>query len=218
MLDTTLFLEQTGYGLHFPSSIPQNLYLKISDRPQEPTSLWQYGSDFEDNDNKFITGKTTEFKLTVNSTDGGSVNDANGSYEYLSVVELNASANDHKIFIGWLGDGVSDPTSDFTTISMTQDRNVTAVFDDKLYNLVVNPHGNGSVAIDGSSINEGNFTYGTIVSIEATPLQVICFHTGLDSVPTQIRVPPLCQFPRPYDFSSFRTPSPLILMSLLLAM
>ena len=84
-------------------------------------SLWQYGSDFEDNDNKFITGKTTEFNLTVNSTDGGSVNDANGSYEYLSVVELNASANDHKIFIGWLGDGVSDPTSDFTTISMTQD-------------------------------------------------------------------------------------------------
>ena len=153
----------------FSSSIPQNLYLKISDRSQEPTSLWQYGSDFEDNDNKFITGKTTEFNLTVNSTDGGSVNDANGSYEYLSVVELNASANDHKIFIGWLGDGVSDPTSDFTTISMTQDRNVTAVFDDKLYNLVVNPHGNGSVAIDGTSINEGNFTYGTIVSIEATP-------------------------------------------------
>ena len=92
---------------------------------------------------------------------------------------------------------------------MTQDRNVTAVFDDKLYNLVVNPHGNGSVAIDGTSINEGNFTYGTIVSIEATPRHRSFVFT-LAWIRSRLKFEFLHfdNFARPYDFRSFRTPAP----------
>ena len=68
-------------------------------------------------------------------------------------------------FVGWLGDGVADPTLEITSITLNQDRNITAVFQDTIYSVLVNPLGNGSVSLSG----DGNYTFGTIVNLNATP-------------------------------------------------
>ena len=146
-------------------NVPSNLYLKVATGPTPSNSLWAYGGIFEDPDHNFSAGKTTEFNLTVNVSGGGSVIDVNGSYAYGTVVELNASAYNHMDFVGWLGDGVTDPTLDITSIILSQDRNITAVFQDTIYSVVANPQGNGSVSLSG----DGNYTFGTIVDLNASP-------------------------------------------------
>ena len=59
---------------------------------------------------------------------------------------------------------ITDAQAITTTVSMTQDRNVTAVF-------VINPHSLELTAGEGGSVNGGgNFSYGTEApSIEAIP-------------------------------------------------
>ena len=165
---TARYNTVTGSGWVWPAfpsgqGIPSNLYLKVARGPTPSNSLWAYGDTFEDSDHNFSAAKTTEFDLAVSVSGGGSVTDVNGSYEYGTVVDLNASADDHMEFVGWLGDGVTDPTLPITTIAMNQDRNLTAVFQDKMYSVLVNPQGNGSVS------GEGNYTFGTIVNLTATP-------------------------------------------------
>ena len=157
----------------FPSGqgIPSNLYLKVARGPTPNNSLWSYGNIFEDPDHNFSAGKTTEFNLSVNVSGGGSVSDVNGSYAYGTVVELNASADSHMDFVGWLGDGVTDPTLEHTSITLSQDRNITAVFQHTIYSVVANPLGSGTVSLSG----DGNYTFGTIVDLNATPNQGYLF-------------------------------------------
>jgi len=115
-----------------------------------------------------------QFDLTVSSMEGGAVT-APGegvfTYDADTVVDLVAVADDCYEFVNWTGDGVADPYSASTTISITIGENataaVTANFARLRYQLTVNSTDFGSVNGPG----EGTFTYdcGAMVGLAADP-------------------------------------------------
>ena len=100
--------------------------------------------------------------LSISHTNGGSVNDVNASYPEDTNVNIIATP-EHMEFVDGFGDGVSDPLFPNTVVFMTADRNITAIFQPKLYNLDVTFSGVGSVT------GVGEYAYGETVSISATP-------------------------------------------------
>ena len=84
---------------------------------------------------------------------------------YGSEVDITASPDSHYEFTGWAGDGVEDPNSLSTKVVMSEDRNITATFKLKEYNITIKtyPEGVGSVSGSGTGFN-----HGSIANISAT--------------------------------------------------
>ena len=114
------------------------------------------------------------FKLTVSSTDGGSVVKP-GEGEIVinnTQIQLLAVADPHYEFVNWTGsavdiDAVQDPDSPSTRIYIDRDLNVKANFVRTTRILIISSTEGGSVTTPG----EGAFEYdlGTEVSVVATP-------------------------------------------------
>ncbi len=108
--------------------------------------------------------------LTIDSTAGGSVTDpGEGSLVYNegTVVDLTATHNIGWAFDGWTGD-VAAPSSATTTITMNEDKSVTANFREvPIYHLAVGSTTGGSVTEPG----EGVFDYSedSMVNLTAIP-------------------------------------------------
>jgi uncharacterized repeat protein (TIGR02543 family) len=100
--------------------------------------------------------------LTVNAGTGGSVS-GGGSFDYGTDGSITATPTAGYAFSNWSGLGVNAQSAT-ATVSMTQDRNVTANFEptSHLLSLMSNPMGGGSV------IGNGNYIYGKTVHIAAT--------------------------------------------------
>lgn len=170
LTSTTKFNAVTGPDWlwpNFSSGIPVNFYLKISKGSPPGNSKWKYGSTLQFPNDSFRTTETIEYvptlyDLTVNYSSGGTVSDVNASYPEDSSVELLAIPDPHMEFVGWLGAGVSDPLFPNTVVFMTEDRNVTAIFQPKLYKLQISG-GTGNVT------GAGEYSYGKFVDISATP-------------------------------------------------
>ena len=168
---TTKYNAVTGANWLWPTfsgGIPENLYLKIANGTPPPRSNWLYGNTLQYPADSFRTIEPAEYvpnlySLHVTHNDGGTVNDVNASYPEDSTVNLTASPNPHMEFEGWLGDGVSDPLFPMTAVFMTKDRNITAIFKPKLYELDVTFSGVGDIS------GSGQYAHGTTVPITATP-------------------------------------------------
>lgn len=149
----------------FSSSIPVNLYLKVA--PGNSVGKWNYGSTFEDSNSSFQTSlrKKASLQASVFGT-GGSVslnpNNPDGLYEYDSNVTVTAVADPHFEFVSWIGNGVTHPTSPTSTVTMTEDRNVTATFKVREYNVTITTTGTGTFT------GVGVYPYDSNVSITAT--------------------------------------------------
>ena len=104
--------------------------------------------------------------LTVNAGTGGSVS-TGGNFAYGTTTNITATPNSGYVFSHWSGHGPSEPTSSETTVSMTEDRSVTANFELGSYALavVVGTSGGGSV------IGGGNYEFGQTVNIFASPFE-----------------------------------------------
>jgi len=74
------------------------------------------------------------FSLIVDSSEGGYVSSSGGDYEEGMVVSITAFANDGYVFIGWTGSSTS--TFSEIEITMNSGKNLTAVFEKKIFNLV----------------------------------------------------------------------------------
>lgn len=102
--------------------------------------------------------------LTVNVSGTGEVSKDpdRSSYVEGTEVELTAAAGEHWSFSEWTGDlsGGGSPE----TITMSADREVTAVFTQTLYTVTTRTSGNGSVSLDPSG---GSYVYGTEVELSA---------------------------------------------------
>ena len=149
----------------FSSGVPTNLYLKISNATPPSGSSWNYGSTFEDSDHNFSTSLQVKANLTASVSTGGSLNpDPTGAHDYDSLIALNAvPTNIHWEFVQWTGSGVTDSSIANTTVLMSQDRNVTAYFQVRNYNVTTTKRGKGTVS--GSGI----YPYGSDANISATP-------------------------------------------------
>ena len=174
LTSSTKYNAVTGPGWKWPSfkgGIPVNLYLKISTGSPPTNSDWNYGSHLQYDSNNFETTETIEYDppqyvLTLNYMGAGTVNDVSGSYDEGTSVNINATPSPHMEFIGWTGDGVSDPLSPNTDVNMTEDRNVTALFQPRQYELKIEVSEGGEVTPSGT----GNYTHNSLVDITATAL------------------------------------------------
>jgi len=102
--------------------------------------------------------------LGISATGQGTVSQSgSGDYDYGSNPTISATPATGYSFSHWVGDGVSDINSSSTTVDMTEDRNISAVFTINPYSLEVIA-GNG-----GTASGSGTFEYGTLAQITATP-------------------------------------------------
>ena len=144
-------------------SVPQNYYFKISNG-DSTGSDWEYGSNFEDPDNNFSTSLQVKANLIASASGGGSLSpNPTGPYTYDTEVTLNAVPdNTHREFVQWIGSGVTDPSSANTKVLMSEDRNVTAHFRVKSYNVTITKIGKGTVS------GSGVYPHGSDANISAT--------------------------------------------------
>jgi len=110
--------------------------------------------------------------ITLGSTSGGSVKTpGEGSFNHIhgTVLDLEAVPEQNYHFVEWDGDidNVEDITSNSTTVTLTEDISLTAVFSLDEHTLEVSLEGGGNVLTPG----EGSFSYvyGDIVELEAVP-------------------------------------------------
>jgi formylglycine-generating enzyme required for sulfatase activity len=118
---------------------------------------------------KSITATFTinQYTLTTNVTGNGSItlDPTGGTYDYGTVVTVEAVADSGWSFDSWSGDltGSTNPT----TITMDGDKSITATFTINQYTLTTNVVGNGSITLDPTG---GTYDYGTVVTVEAVPV------------------------------------------------
>jgi uncharacterized repeat protein (TIGR02543 family) len=118
--------------------------------------------------NKVVTATFTQnqYPLTISTVGGGNVaklpNQA--TYSYDTIVTLTATPSAGWAFSGWSGDlsGNTNPA----TITIDGAKSVTATFTQLQYTVTTNVVGSGSVA---KSPNQATYTYGTVVTLTATP-------------------------------------------------
>ena len=121
---------------------------------------------FEVNSNHEITANfgLNTYNLSLNKTSGGTVS-SGGLFTHGETVPINATPDNGYFFSGWSGEGVSDPSSSSTSVSMNQERTITANFSRIPYevNVSIVPFGAGTI--------EGNGTHfhGDIINLEVSP-------------------------------------------------
>ena len=101
--------------------------------------------------------------LAINQQTGGSITASDGTYEYGTQVNIFAIPHQGYSFVRWTGEGVHNPTTLSTTVDMTEDRNVSALFEINTHTLNLHATEGGSV------IGSGQFDYGSNPSISAIP-------------------------------------------------
>ena len=119
------------------------------------------------------TTPTTEYALTISSTEGGSVTTpGEGTYPYCEEqgdeVNLVATPDAGYRFVNWTGDvgTIANVNAAITTITMNGDYSITANFEEiPEYDLTISSTKEGSVTTPG----EGTFTYdgGTVLDLVA---------------------------------------------------
>ena len=101
--------------------------------------------------------------LAINQQTGGSITASDGTYEYGTQVNIFAIPHQGYSFVRWTGEGVRNPTTLSTTVDMTEDRNVSVLFE-------INTHALNLHATEGGSVTgSGQFEYGSNPSISAIP-------------------------------------------------
>ena len=100
--------------------------------------------------------------LTLTAGTGGTVSGA-GSFDYNTSAAITATPATGHTFAGWTGAGVAATNSATTTVSMTQDRNVSASFTINSYALTL------AVGTGGTVSGSGTYTHGSDANITATP-------------------------------------------------
>ena len=108
------------------------------------------------------TFSMNQYTLNVLAGSGGQVS-GDGNFSHGSNASISAIADVGYIFRGWTGVGVNDQNATATTVAMTQNRTVTALFDLKNYFLNLDSNTGGSV------FGGGNYNHGEVVTITASP-------------------------------------------------
>jgi uncharacterized repeat protein (TIGR02543 family) len=102
------------------------------------------------------------YALSINAGTGGLIS-GSGTYNHGTNPTISATPNTGYQFTSWSGAGVNDIHSNSTTVSMIQDRNLTANFSLNSYTLSIN------AATGGSISGSGTYNHGTNPTISATP-------------------------------------------------
>jgi uncharacterized repeat protein (TIGR02543 family) len=102
------------------------------------------------------------YDLNLTAGDGGSVSEG-GTFSFGTEANIIATPNSGYSFVQWTGEGIENPNSSSTFVSMTQNRSISAFFAVNSYDLSTSA-GNGGRVSEG-----GSFTFGSSAAITATP-------------------------------------------------
>ncbi len=114
-----------------------------------------------------------EYPLTIEIEGEGEVDQRvvqpkTTDYPFETVVELTAIASEGWVFTGWDGDleGSENPQ----TITITEQKNVTAVFERDFFDVLVSVEGEGEVdiALESGDQDNGQFEYESVLTLTAT--------------------------------------------------
>jgi len=117
---------------------------------------------FTDLANDTTTLKPRDHQLNINYQAGGTAGDS-GLYPYGAKIAIFANPEKGYAFNGWVGDGIFDVNAAATFITMIRDRNITAQFIPKFYEISV------FSTPGGQAHGSGAYEYGQQVTIDATP-------------------------------------------------
>ncbi len=108
-----------------------------------------------------------QYDLTINVDGNGTTDPEVGTYtyDYGTEVSLTATASDGWTFSEWVGN-VDHNESAATTITVSANETVTAVFSEDQYTLTINVEGEGSVGIDPDN---AFYVYNDVVDLSAEP-------------------------------------------------
>ncbi len=113
-----------------------------------------------------------QFPLNVNIDGGGTVEEnivqsKMADYEIGTEVELNAIADEGWVFVEWQDDltGSENPQ----TLTMDEEKSVTAVFERKDYPLIISVEGQGNVSEEVVEDPAKDYAYETVVKLTANP-------------------------------------------------
>jgi hypothetical protein len=110
-----------------------------------------------------------QLSISVSPTEAGSVNPSAGEYDAGEVVEVTALPNEHWVFSSWSGDqsGNTNPV----TITMSSDREISAIFVVRDYPLTIEIVGEGGVMERVIQVKTTDYQYGTKVELTANPAE-----------------------------------------------
>ncbi|MBI5030639.1 MAG: InlB B-repeat-containing protein, partial [Chloroflexi bacterium] len=115
--------------------------------------------------NKNVTANYTQnqYTLTITSLNGTVTKNPNqATYTYGQVVNLTATANLGYTFANWTGDAMG--TANPVTVTMDENKSVTANYTQNQYTLTINTVGSGVVT---KSPDQATYTYGQVVTLTA---------------------------------------------------
>ncbi len=175
-----LTVTHSGEGSTVPSGESTHLYEDVVRLTARPAPCWEFvgwrgpvASPGSAVTSVTINGDTAvhavfqkiEYTLEVSHLGEGVTNPSGASIRDCGdVVEISAEAAPCWEFVGWRGP-VASSGSAVTTVTMTEDIHVQAVFQKIQYNLGVTHEGNGSTTPDGVT----TWDCGEVVRIVATP-------------------------------------------------
>ena len=160
-----------GNGTYFYGD---NVNLEVSPNSSSGYSFASWGGSIVSGENPLSIQISSDLNLTANfslneyllsvSAGAGGTTSESDRVTHGTLAPINATPASGYVFSGWTGNGITDPTSSSTTVSMTQDRNVSAVFTPIQYYI-------SSTAGIGGSVNDinGTHSYDSNLSISATP-------------------------------------------------
>jgi len=115
----------------------------------------------------FEVSYTYEGEGMVNeSLQTGNVDD-NGLYQFESTVELKAEAADGWKFVSWDGDLLGEENPE--TITIDSDKEVTAIFERRDYDLTIHIQGEGTVDEEIVQAKTTSYAFETLVELTANP-------------------------------------------------
>ena len=154
---------------------------------------------------------TVTFTLAVAASEGGSVNDPGDTHNENTNVSLTASPAVGYTFSEWTGDasGSTNPLS----VSMTQNKNITANFIRAKYLLNIGKEGEGDVTqeIISTAKTSDEYNSGTLVRLSAAPSENWLFYawndgsTGFIDAATGLAEAEELNFTNPRDISIDRS-------------
>ena len=123
----------------------------------------------------------TKYNLSVESSEGGSVDTSGGSYNANAQVTITATASEGYIFSEWTGNasGNTNPL----TLTMNGNKTITANFIKSKYDLNLLTKGEGTVTqeIINTARTPTEYDAGTTVGLTATPAEGWLFYNWLIS-------------------------------------
>ncbi len=126
--------------------------------------------------------KVEEYDLTINVDGSGTTDPTEGvhTYKEKEKVTVVASSENHWYFEGWLGDVSGGKESKKITVTMDEDKSLTALFKEHRYTIDVTVEGNGSVDI---APDQEYYEPSTNVTLTADPDENWSFEEWTGDVP-----------------------------------